>query len=138
LDENVWPVLSVALEKLLGALKARIPKSVRETRGDASLRPEDAVDFHPLLWLANYLKHYNPARPNRFSAEEAAVAIQALYRGHCVRRAARVAREQAEAEHIAREQATREARAAARIQALFRGHSVRVAIALGKDPSRAA
>jgi len=62
LQSQLWPVLGPALQRLLASLRLYIPAATRSTYADPTVplvwRPQDAVDFNPIKWLATYLKRY--------------------------------------------------------------------------------
>eukprot|EP00051_Salpingoeca_urceolata_P029386 m.489775 g.489775 ORF g.489775 m.489775 type:complete len:239 (+) comp27076_c0_seq1:254-970(+) len=137
LEQNVWPVLLPALEKLFVALRKRVPLETRQAYADPSMRrivcPEDAQGFDPVDWLATYLKRYNPNVPAKYNEQDAAIKIQATARGHRDRQLVRAKRTQLAHERAVRLESERRHAAATAIQAAFRGHCLRVSLALGKS-----
>jgi len=138
LEENVWPTLRPALEKLLLAVQYNTPKEVKESypggpRGAEVLRvtrPEDAT-FEPLEWLALYLENFNPFQPMKFTRDTAAMTIQNAWRQKLARRALQLKAEEHAARMTAEALAARQDQAATAIQATWRGYCVRQEIALG-------
>mmetsp|Transcript_35743 Transcript_35743/g.93466 ORF Transcript_35743/g.93466 Transcript_35743/m.93466 type:complete len:246 (-) Transcript_35743:10-747(-) len=138
LEEQVWPTLAPALEKLLLAVEYNTPKEVKE-RYPGGLhgpevrrvtRPEDA-EFEPLQWLATYLDNYNPFQPSKFTPDTGALAIQCAWRQFLARRIRGRKTAERDARVSAEALAQRQNAAATTIQALWRGYCVRQEIALG-------
>jgi len=140
LDENVWPTLELALEKLQGAIKYHIPGEVLDMydggrAGHAVQRvtyPGHAEQFDPLAWLSRYLMWYNPNIPSKWTPMSAAVMIQRHFRGYLGRREAREIRMARHVKKLAEERLALENKSATIIQAAYRGHSVRLFLRLGR------
>lgn len=140
LDENVWPTLELALEKLQGALKYHIPRDVLDAyeggrQGHETQRvsfPGHAEEFDPLSWLSRYLRWYNPNVPSRWTRETAAIQIQRVFRGFLGRKEARMIRMARHVQRLAEERLALENKSATTIQAAYRGHSVRLFLRLGR------
>lgn len=140
LDENVWPTLELALEKLQGALKYHIPRDVLDAyeggrQGHETQRvsfPGHAEEFDPLSWLSRYLRWYNPNVPSKWTRETAAIQIQRVFRGFLGRKEARMIRMARHVQRLAEERLALENKSATAIQAAYRGHSVRLFLRLGE------
>lgn len=136
LEESVWPTLLPALEKLQIAIKYAIPRNVRDKYDDPSMKriqhPEDAVGFNPVLWLANYLKRYNPNVPPKFTKDQAVIYLQTRIRAYIARKKVRQLKAQAAAIRAQQDHELARYRAAVTIQAFTRGRAVRQAIKLGR------
>jgi len=140
LDDNVWPTLELALEKLQGALKYHIPVDVLDAynggRGGHDVQrvthPGHAEEFDPLVWLSRYLGWYNPNTPSKYTRETAAIFIQRVFRGFLGRKEARAIRKARHVKRLAEERLALENKSATIIQAAYRGHSVRLFLRLGR------
>lgn len=94
--------------------------------------PEHAKGFDPLLWLATYLRRYNPNTPSKFTPHSAARRIQSVYRGFLGRQKVRRLRADLAATAAAIELERRRNKAATLIQATYRGNVARASLALGR------
>eukprot|EP00041_Stephanoeca_diplocostata_P022784 m.546375 g.546375 ORF g.546375 m.546375 type:complete len:209 (+) comp22153_c0_seq1:160-786(+) len=140
LEREVWGTLEPALEKLLRACRSYIPEDVRQTypggRNGCEVQrvqtAHDAVDFDPLLWLADYLSTFNPNAEQKYTPDSAATTIQCAFRCHLARKESKARRAERQAEVEAQMLAHKRNVAATTIQAAYRGHRVRLTLSLGR------